>query len=73
MTLSLGQLEVPRRFIAEIPPVFTYRITELINPESPWWVVTYNEVASKTSAYIFFEVQDSSWLWVLSCNMIEEI
>lgn len=51
--------------------MFTYPLRELMNSESPWWVVAYTEMDAKTAVYILFEVYDSCRLRALSRDMIE--
>lgn len=73
LTPYWSPLEVPRGFISELQPVFSYRMMELICPTSPWWVCGYTELAAKTAAFILFVVYDSCLLGALSREMIEGI
>lgn len=48
------RLEVPPRYPVELPMVYSYSMRELLDPESPWSVVAYTELAGKTAAFILF-------------------
>lgn len=58
LTTFWGRLEVSGGGKAEFLPVLTYRMRDLIDRDSPWWVVAYTDVLAKTTAYIRFEVYD---------------
>lgn len=68
-----SHLEIPCGCCVELPPVFTYLMHELCDPESPWWVVAYTELSAKKAAYILFEVYESCRLWKLSHEIIHGI
>lgn len=67
------QLKVPQGCIVELPPLFSYCIEELYDPDSPWWVVAYTEVDSKTGAFLLFEFHLSCRLCALSKPILEGI
>lgn len=46
---------------------------ELLDLDSPWWIVTYTKLAPKTAAFVLFDVYDSCRLWALSREMIQGI
>lgn len=73
LTPYWGHLDVPCGCYVERPPVFSYRMRELCDRESPWWVATYTELAVKTAEFILFDVYDWCRLWSLSREMIEGI
>lgn len=53
--------------------MFTYKVRELRDPKSGWWVVAYTAFAAKTAAFLLCEVYDSFHLWALSAEMIANI
>lgn len=42
--------------IVELPPVFTYRMEELMDHESTCCMVSHTEMLAKTVAYMFFRI-----------------
>jgi hypothetical protein len=71
LTQFWSRLEVPRGCLAELPMVFTYRMRELMDPESGWWVVAYTEYAMKAAVYILMDVYFNYRLWCLSPHLID--
>lgn len=53
--------------------VFTYRVRELRDPESWWWVASYTEFEEKKMAFILAEVYDVYRMWNLSSEVIRNI
>ena len=64
-TFSNGQMEMPRGFLADLPPVLTYLGSELINNfcDSGLWVVLYSEWVAKVAAALLWEVYDNMKVW----------
>lgn len=50
--------------------LFSYGVSELTDPESPWWVSACTELADKMSAFILLEVYEPCKLWTLSKELI---
>ena len=73
LTPQWRKLEVPRGCNAELPMIFSYKMDELHDPQSGYWVVAYTEWVVKVAAFILFDVYDSYRLWALSPAMIEAI
>ncbi|MEM9094860.1 MAG: hypothetical protein AAGC62_07800, partial [Pseudomonadota bacterium] len=73
VTEAWSDFEVPRNCPVEMPPVFTYKPSHLVDPSSGWWVVAFTEHAAKTAAFILFEAYDNFKLWWLSSRLIEGI
>ena len=46
--------------------MFSYKIVDLMDPQSGWWILAYTEFAAKVAAFILFEVYDNCRLWGLS-------
>lgn len=67
------RIEVPRGCEVELPMVGTYRLRELRDPKSGWWVVAYIEFAAKAEAFLLVEVYDSYRLWCFLTEMIRNI
>ena len=53
----------------ELPPVFGYRMRELMEPNSGWWVVAYTEQAIKIAVHIIMEVYFNLRLWSVSPHL----
>lgn len=59
--------------MVELPPVFCYRMCELLDPDSLWWTVAYTEMAANTGAFILLDVYDACRVWTLRREMLERI
>lgn len=70
LTRCWKSIKTSRGFIAELPPVFTYKMSLLLEPRSGWWVIAYTEYTARTAAYIMFDVYDSYLLWDLLPTML---
>lgn len=46
--------------------MFSYRMCDLLDPASPWWVVANSELAAKTAAFVLFDVYDLGRLCAFS-------
>lgn len=66
-------LEVSCACAVQLPPVLIYRVLQLMDTESPWWVVACTELSAKMAASIFFEVYDTCRLLALSREMMQGI
>lgn len=73
LTPFWSRIEVPRGMCVELPMVFSYKMRELHDPNSGYWVVAYTEMVIKTAAFLLFEVYDNFRLWALSPHTIEFI
>jgi len=73
LTPQWRKLEVPRGCNAELPMIFSYKMDELRDPQSGYWVVAYTEWVVKVAAFVLFDVYDSYRLWALSPAMIEAL
>ena len=64
-TFCSGQMEMPRGFLADLPPVLTYLGSELIHDycESGLWVVLYSEWVAKVAAALLWEAYDNLRVW----------
>ena len=69
LTQFWSRIESPRGFTVELPPVFTHRMRELMDPSSGWWVVAYTEQAIKTAVYILMDVYFNLRLWSVSPHL----
>ncbi len=67
------RLEVPRGCVAELPAVFSYKTSELLDPQSGWWVVAFTEWAAKVAGAVLGDVYDTFRLWYLPPLMIAGI
>ena len=68
-----SRIEVPRGCSAELPMVFSYKMRELMDPQSGWWVVAYTEFAVKVAAFILMDAYDRFRLWALSPTLISQL
>ena len=73
LTPQWRKLEVPRGCNAELPMIFSYKMDELRDPQSGYWVIAYTEWVVKVAAFVLFDVYDSYRLWALSPAMIEAL
>lgn len=73
LTPYWDRLEVPSGCCVKLPPVFSYVMRKLCDPESPWRFGSYTELAANTVVFILFDVFDSFRLWELSRDMIQGI
>ena len=71
LTRFWSRIECPRGCNVELPMVFTYKMRELMDPDSGWWVVAYTEMAVKTACFVLMDVYDNYRLWSLSPHMID--
>ena len=64
---SRGEVEVPRGFLADLPPVLSYKSSELImnSSETGLWVVFYSEWTAKVAASLLWEAYDHFRVWFL--------
>ena len=69
LTSFWRRIEVPRGCCAELPPVFTYKAEQLMDPESGWWVVAYTEFVLRVAAYLLFDAYDNLRVWAMSPDM----
>lgn len=76
LTRFWRSIEVPRGCYAELPPVFTYKATELRDPSSGLWVVAYTEYMFRVVAFLLFEAYDNCRIWAVSrdfCHLAGEL
>ena len=66
-----SSIEVPKNCPVELPPVLSYMTSQLLNPQSGWWVVAATEFAAKTAAFLLFEVYDNFRLWSVPQFLID--
>lgn len=71
LTVGWSRIEVPMGCYAELPPVFSYKGSAMMDPRSGYWVVGYTEFVAKTVAFVLFDAYDNFRLWRLSPRMIE--
>ena len=53
----------------KLPPVFAYRMCELMDPSSGWWGFAYTEQAIKTAIYILMDVYFNLRLFSMSTHL----
>ena len=73
LTPYWSRIEVPRGCAAELPPIFSYKMRELMDPASGWWVVAYTEFAVKVAAFVLMDAYDRYRLWALSPTLITQL
>ncbi len=66
-------VEVPRGCRAELPATFAYKMEELLDPSSGWWMVAFNGFAAKVAAFVIQDAYDKFRLWALPPRMIRII
>ena len=57
----------------ELPAIFSYRMLDLKDPESPYWDVAYTELCVYTASFIMRDVYDRFRLWALSPTILEHL
>ncbi len=65
--------EVPQGANVRTPRVFTYKPSQLLARDSPWFVVAYTEQVAETAVWLLMEVYDSLRLWWVSSHTISAI
>ena len=62
---SNGQVEMPRGFLADLPPVLTYLSSVLIinYGDTGLWVVLYSEWVAKVASALLWEAYDNFRVW----------
>ncbi len=65
--------EVPQGANVRTPRVFTYKPSQMLARDSPWFVVAYTEQVAETAVWLLFEVYDSLRLWWVSPDTIRGI
>ena len=66
-------IEVPRNCPVELPPVMSYKTSQLLDHRSGWWTVAATEHAAKTAAFLLFEAYDNLKLWAILPVLIDGI
>ena len=66
-------IEVPRNCPVELPPVMSYKTSQLLDHRSGWWTVAATEHAAKTAAFLLFEAYDNFKLWAIPQVLIDGI
>lgn len=54
LSVPWSSIEVLMYCYAEFPPVFTYKGSALVDPDSGYWIVRYAELVAKMVAFVLF-------------------
>lgn len=71
VTANWRDVEVPQGCFANLPAMFSYLGSEMIDdPESGWWVFAFTEWAVRVAVFLLQEVYDTYRVWAISPTLI---
>lgn len=72
LTLSCGRLEVHSWFIADISPLFEYRMREFMNSDAPWCILAHQDGGQDSYVHTLRGVRFLSSFGTMSENDLKE-
>lgn len=70
LTSFWRRIEMRHACPAELPPVYTYKAEEFMDPNSGWWVVAYTELVLCVISFLLYEAYENVRISAVSPDLI---